>query len=219
MFNLLAKDILLLRKQMVFGFLYIIFLLFIFKNVEYGAPAIAMSVFTYLMVVTSCSYDDKNNSDVMLNCLPIRREKIVLTKYLSIFLYSALGAVTYALFTGVIKALQIPLKVYPMNVQGIVAGIIGVIFMFGIYFPVFFKYGYNKSRILSFLLFFLLFFGITFIIDTVKKAQDNYVLSGITDFLQSKGDSFISILIILAAILFIVLSYLMSVLFYKRREF
>lgn len=219
MINLLVKDVLLLKKQLIFGFLYIIFLLFIFQNVEYGSPAIAMSVFTYMMVVTTCSYDDKNKSDVMLNCLPIRREKIVFTKYLSIFLYSALGAVTYVIFTGIIKAFQIPLKVYPMNIQGIVAGIIGVIFIFGIYFPVFFKYGYTRSRILSFLLFFCLFFGITYLIDAVKKAPENSVLRQISGLLQNKGDLFNAVMIIIIAVLLFIVSYLISVLFYKRREF
>ncbi|PPJ44908.1 ABC-2 transporter permease, partial [Rhizobium sp. KAs_5_22] len=74
-------------------------------------------------------------ADILLNSLPLRRHEIVLAKYLSIFVYSAIGIAIYLLVAAATKVLGFPIHVYPINFKAVIYGILAVSFLNGIYLP------------------------------------------------------------------------------------
>ena len=219
MYNLIIKDILLQKKQMIFSLIYMVFILVAFQGMGPSMFSAGLVAFTYMLAMTSCAYEDKNKSDVMLNSLPVKRSRIVAAKYLSVLVYLAIGTIVYMVSTSIIVMAQIPLKVYPLSLEIFVGGLISVGLMTGIWFPIFFKYGYMKLRVVNFVLFFLFFFGISFISDYLRKNQDAPWLQSIVNFFSSRSDAAAAALFIAVILIFMLISFFLSVRFYKNREF
>jgi len=219
MVNLVAKELLLQKKQLLFGIAYILLFIFSFQSMGPAAASAGVVGFTYLLVMTSCAYDDKNKTDVMLNSLPIRRSSIVAAKYISVFVFLLMGMMVYVLLISIIKVVRVPVTVYPLTSEGFVGGVFAVSFLAGIYLPIFFKVGYLKSRIFNFMLFFLFFFGAQFIVTVLQENGDLAMVKGIADFFQNQGDIVIALTILTAALVLLSVSYAIALIFYKQREF
>jgi len=219
MYNLVIKDILVIKKQFVFAFAYILLIIFAFQNMGEAKFAAGIVAFTYMLVMTSCAYEDKNKADVMLNCLPLKKSTVVLAKYISVFLYFVLGTAAYLIFQYIIGSMGFSIEIYPLTLQSFVGGLVAVSLLSGIYLPVFFKVGYMKTKILNFILFFGFFFGISFLIDILKDYQGSALLKNITEFLQNKSDAVIAAVILALVFIFLSISYYISLKFYKNREF
>ena len=169
--------------------------------------------------MTSCAYEDKNKSDIMLNSLPIKKANIVAAKYMSVFVYLAMGVIAYTLFTKIIIVAQIPLKTYPITLEAFIGGFVAVSFMTGIWLPIYFKFGYMKLRVLNFVLFFLFFFGTSYLTKFFKEKQNSQWVQDIINFLNSQGNIRIALIIATMVIIFLIISYGLSVRFYSKREF
>ena len=115
MLNLVIKDILVQKKIFIASILYIIFFVIAFQSLGMGMYTAAIVAIVYLMVSGGFAYDDKSKSDIMLNSLPIKRENIVMSKYISLFVYIAIGTIAYIVVTFVISLLNTPIKTYPVN--------------------------------------------------------------------------------------------------------
>ena len=205
MFNLILKDILLQKKIIAFIFLYAIIFVFAFQSSEiFGFVAVVMAV-TYTSMNTIASIEDKNKADVLLNSLPIRRKKLILAKYISIWIYMFMGILSYIIVTNLIKAFGLPIKVFPITVEAIMAAIISVVLINSIYLPVFFKFGYTKSRIISLILFISIFFGISTGMNAIGFHQNKMI----SEFFTNLSDIQITSLTIALAFLILLCSYLL----------
>jgi hypothetical protein len=97
MFNLLIKDLLIQKKSLWYLLFYILILLLVFTSTSMDGDIAVVLYATctcfigYLLIAGACSYDEQNRSEVFLNSLPITRKDIVLSKYLSIFVYAVIG--------------------------------------------------------------------------------------------------------------------------------
>ncbi|MEA4963723.1 ABC-2 transporter permease [Lutispora sp.] len=219
MYNLIVKDMLIQKKQMIFSLAYMAFVLVAFQGMGSSMFSAGLMAFTYMLAMTSCAYEDKNKSDVMLNSLPVKRSRIVAAKYLSVIVYLAMGTIIYMVSTSIIIMAQIPLKVYPLSLEIFIGVLISVGLMTGIWFPIFFKYGYMKLRVVNFVVFFLFFFGISFISDYLRKNQDAAWLQSMVNFFSSRSDAAIAAIFIASISIFLLISFMLSVWFYKNREF
>lgn len=219
MFNLVAKDILIQKKQLLFGFVYILFLIFAFQSMGSAASSGGVVAFTYMLVMTSCAYEDKNKTDIMLNSLPVRRSHIVAAKYISVYVFLTMGMIFYYLSTTAIGILGLPVKAYPLTLESFVGGVVAVSLLSGIYLPIFFKVGYLRSKIFNFILFFLFFFGVQYFVAALQESKNHAWINGISDFFQSQGDIIIALTIFAIAMILLITSYAVSLKFYKQREF
>lgn len=219
MFNLIIKDMLLLKKTAIFALIYEIFLIFAFKEMPQGALLISIIGSTYILVTTSMAYEDKNNSDIVLNSLPLSRSEIVMTKYIEVFLFGIVASAVFTIIASIFKALNIDIGSINISFDAIAVALFAVSLMNGLYLPLFFKLGYIKSKYVNFVLFFVFFFSLQSIAGWISQGEIGGVIGKIGTLYNSFSQNIIGLLILAAAILFAVLSYSVAVSFYRTREF
>lgn len=219
MLNLIIKDILMQKKRMVFGLAYILIACVSFQSMEVFVYPMAMTGFAYMLVFTSCAYEDMNKADVMVNSLPVSRKMVVAAKYLSVIFYFMIGTLVYALLIAFNSIPGFPVTIQPITLQSFAAGFASVSLIIAFVLPVFYKVGYMKSRITVFILFFIFFFGISAISEIITKSNYNIYLSSLIVRIDEIGSPAVSILIFAALVILLAISYLIAVKFYKNREF
>ncbi|HZK83124.1 MAG TPA: ABC-2 transporter permease, partial [Desulfosporosinus sp.] len=153
MVNLVWKDFLLLKRSLWLAPLYAFFAFFALRTMPDGGLSAATVVVTYMLLLQAIIQDDKNQSEVMLNSLPLRRGNIVLAKYLSAFVYATLGILSFLLAQGIVTVVGIPLSINQISLEEIFGALIAMVVLIGSYFPIYFKFGYLRSRIVGTILF------------------------------------------------------------------
>lgn len=219
MLSLIIKDVLVQKKQLIFAIVYLAFVLVAFQGMGEAMFPMGLVAFTYLLSMTACAYEEKNKAELLLNSLPIKRVNIVTAKYLSMILYTILGMFAYKVMTTIINLVNIPLKTYPLSLEIIIGSLAVVCLMTGIWFPIYFKFGYMKMRIATFVLFFLFFFGSSLMTTFLKTNQDSLWVRGIISFFESQNDFIIALVLLSIIVLYMLLSFLLSMWFYNKREF
>ena len=219
MFNLIIKDILIQKKTLVFMLIYIIVFMFALRSLGSGAFSGIIIAVTYQLVTTACNQEEKVNSDIILNSMPIRRRDIVLAKYLSIFVYTIAATLCYYVITIILSFTGMQTTFYAITPKNLAGAICATIVMNSLYFPFYFKWGFVKAKIVSFILFFLFFFGIISLLNVIEDAQEMAWLQSISNLFTGRTD--IQTFFILIGLAFILLlgSYGLSVKFYNSREF
>lgn len=219
MLNLVWKDIIIQKKTLVFCILYTFFILFAFQDMGSGAFAAGTTAITYILLLTACAYEDKNKSDIMINSLPVRRNEVVLSKYVSLYVYVAVSTIAYLLGTTLLLLLKVPIRIFPLSLESFIAALFAVSLLDSLYLPVFFKYGYIKSKLVNFALFFGIFalagiFGSLF--SGEARASWIQALAGTVENLPNTiiTGGILGIILILQGV-----SYGLSIHFYKNREF
>ncbi|GIN92692.1 hypothetical protein J22TS1_37430 [Siminovitchia terrae] len=89
MYHLIKKDILMQKRALKLSILLMIFFSFTLSNLGAAGLTIGILAITYQLVLGASALEDKNNSDIILISLPIKRTTIVLSKYVSIYIYAA----------------------------------------------------------------------------------------------------------------------------------
>jgi len=219
MFNLILKDMLIQKRNFLFGIVYLLIMVLAFQQIGSSMFVASVIPLSFIMVQSACAYDDKNKSDVLLNSLPLNRSTIVIARYISTFVFAAISIVYYILISGIAKVLELPFKIYPVSLEGIIGALFASVLVSGIYFPIFFKVGYIKSKIVNFVLFFGIFFGGGMLLPELIKNKNNPFIQGILQFLSKQSDMQIATGIFCIMILLLVISCMFSLHYYKKREF
>lgn len=222
MFNLVWKDIIVLRKTLWLAPIYGFLVVFIFNHMNGGALSAATVGTTYLLMIQACARDDKNKSEVMLNSLPLHRRDIVLAKYLSVFPYAALGILSYLLAQAAASLCGIQPDINKFSLESIMGALIAVIGMVSFYFPVYFKFGFIRSNMIGMIFFFGFFFGVGIINSGLQKIHNHLahdLILGITNWLQTQTDYLIAFYLLVLGLILIAGSILLSLTFYSSREF
>ncbi len=155
MFNLLIKDLIIQKKTLWYLLFYIPVLLLVLSSTTMAAD-IAPALYAtctcfigYFLIVGACSYDEQNRSEVFLNSLPIRRKDIVLSKYLSIFVYAVIGlaAGIFIVLINNIFGLGEIVR-YPAS-KDLLGALCGIVIIGATYYPLYFKFGGIKTRLLN----------------------------------------------------------------------
>lgn len=219
MFSLVKKDIIVQKKSIAFAVLYIAFFMIALQSIGKMTYMSAITAFSYILVMGGFAYDDKNNADIMLNSLPVKRYSIVLAKYVSLFVYMAMGSLIYFILELVLRRTGFPFKTYPISIEAFAAAVLAVSIMHSVYFPIVFKLGYTKAKIINFVMFFAFFFGISQLINLIYVNLDSELVRKVTVFFENRSVFFIGSVVTAAAILLLLISYTISVRVYKKREF
>ncbi|MCG0275361.1 MAG: ABC-2 transporter permease [Thermosediminibacteraceae bacterium] len=206
MFSLIKKDLLIQKNILLYGILSTLIIIIAFQQIGDAMFPVAVIALTYVMLQSACYHDDKNNANVLLNVLPIKRSTVVFCRYISVFVFALISISYYAVLTGIMKILSIPLKLYSITIEGVLFALFTLIFINSIYLPLFFKMGYLKSRIINL----ILFFGVGMLGSINEKYRG---------FLGSYDKMTIMVILAIFAVIIYGISYILSVKIYKNREF
>ena len=218
MFNLILKDMLIQKRNFLFGIVYLLIMVLAFQQIGSSMFVASVIPLSFIMVQSACAYDDKNKSDVLLNSLPLNRSTIVIARYISTFVFAAISIVYYILISGIAKVLELPFKIYPVSLEGIIGALFALVLVSGIYFPIFFKVGYIKSKIVNFALFFGVFFGVGMLVSELMENKNSAFIQGAIHFFSNQSDMQIIVEIFVMMILLLIISYMFSLKFYRNRE-
>lgn len=219
MLNLVIKDVLIQKKSLLIALFYIIFFVFVFQSIGPVMFTTAIVAFSYILVMGAFAYDDKNKADIMINSLPVRRVNVVTAKYITLFMYLAIGTLAYTAAYYIVPAVNSSIKVYPVTVEGIVGAIVGISLMNSIYFPLIFKIGYTRAKVINMFIFFAFFFGVPSLVNLVYANKNSGFIMAVTDFFNNQPDVVTGLIILAAVSIMLIMSYMLSLKFYKKREF
>jgi hypothetical protein len=192
----------------------LIMLFFSFSLSSLGTAGLAVSTLAicYMLVFGAGVLEDKNNSDMMLVSLPIQKKTIVLSKYVSVYVFAAYALLVNYVIHMAADLLHIPDFSFPFTLEGIIGAAAAVTFLFSISFPLIFKFGFLKSRMANFILLFALVFGGTALTNQIAPKQAAALIG-------ERSDLEMMIFAVITLILLLVVSYFLSLSFYRSREF
>lgn len=217
MYHLIKKDILMQKKSFALAILLMCFFTFTLSNIGPVGLSIGILAITYQLGLGASALEEKNNSDIILISLPIKKTTIVLSKYLSMFVYLSYALIGFSLIYLIANVFAVPYEV-PLTKEGIVSAIASVIVFFSISFPLIFKYGYLKSKMPNLIIFFVLVFGGTTMVVNLTQNEDSLFGQKLSGLLQGTDTMFTFFMILGLAVIW-ALSYFISLRFYSKREF
>lgn len=219
MYQLIKKDLLMQKKALMFALLYLIFFTFAIAKNEPIGLTIGIMVVTYMLALGSASLEEKNDSDIMLLSLPIKKKSIVLSKYLSVYIIATgVFLFNYLIYLGV-HTFSIPLEMFPITYVGFAGAIIAVTIFSSISFPLIFKLGYAKSRIINLILFFGLVFLSAPVTEAINKNENLAVKQWLQKLVYESSNIEKTLVIVLPLLVILMISYKLSLTFYTKREF
>lgn len=143
MYSLILKDILMLKKMLllIVGFIALFYFL---EN----PPVMAISFAGIIFISSTGSFEDRSNSHIMLNSLPINRKSIISSKYIGAILFGIFATVLATLFQMIfyfiLDAYNKPLP----NANQLVLGMLIILLFSALYFPILYKFGEKYTRII-----------------------------------------------------------------------
>ena len=159
-----------------------------------------------MMVVTTISYDDLAKWDAYALTMPVTRAEMVLSKYLVMALLNTLGAVL-SLIVGVAGSI-IMRKSFDLEILTIIGLIYLIAFIFGsVIIPLIYKFGTEKARLMLFLCA-LLPTALILLVEQLNVP------------LPTTGNPWIYLILLVAcSVIGVILSYLISLKIYTKKEF
>ncbi|GIN40121.1 MULTISPECIES: ABC-2 transporter permease [Heyndrickxia] len=143
MYSLILKDILMLKKMLLLiaGFIALFYFL---EN----PPVMAISFAGIIFISSTGSFEDRSNSHIMLNSLPIHRKSIISSKYVGAILFGIFATVLATLFQMIfyfiLDAYDKPLP----NANQLVLSMVIILLFSALYFPILYKFGEKYTRII-----------------------------------------------------------------------
>ncbi|MCK9268056.1 MAG: ABC-2 transporter permease [Alkaliphilus sp.] len=222
MLNLIKKEFLVQRKYSLIFFGYSIFMLIVLSLSPGGAVesvyAVAGVTIIYMFVQYSCAIEDKNNSEKILNSLPVSRNKIVFSKFISVILFSVFITVIIGLLGELFTKLSF-LYIKKISIEEIISILTTAWILASVYLPIYFKFGDIKAKLFNIIIFFVFFSGSLLFNSIIKIFFQNSFTMPIIDSLSNQGPIIIGGIILLIAIIIVTLSAAISTKVYYNREF
>lgn len=207
--GLILKDLLLIKgnARYILIFLVILGLIALEGNdVLYFIPAFI----SMMMFMTTFSYDEYNKWDAYAITLPIKKENIVLSKYVGSTILLGI-----ALILTFIISLVVGLVTEQLDMQKNITLLLGcggaVLLVEAIMYPLLIKFGVEKGRIWVFLGIFLSSFIIGFIFQKVSLTIPENLMTFLSQYLPW--------ILAAALLLILIISYTISKKLYLKKEF
>ncbi|MFC5711783.1 ABC-2 transporter permease [Thalassorhabdus alkalitolerans] len=201
MFNLIRRDVILQKRQL---WIYLPFISFII--IMDSHPALIFLVASVFIPFNSFAYDEKAQTNILLNSLPYTRKEIIASRYIGAIVYMILAIVVTSL------ALFVSNTLFSATDIAIASGLFLLFSAFT--FPLFyiFKPGYISYVVL---ITFLLLAGIGPPI-FIFLAEN---LTAITDFISSLSTPFIYTGATVIVLFFYAVSWGITTIIYQRKAF
>lgn len=211
--NLIKKDILVCKKYFAFSLLYVIIFSTIFQEMGMVFFTVSAVAVNYLITNTSMAFDDKYNSDIMINILPVSRKDIIRAKYLNSFVIIVFTFIIYHLLAFIAPLISIFHVTLPIaDTTTVLMSLLTICIFNSVEIPLYMKFGYQKTRYFGFFIF-CGFFGLSSII------VDMNIREKLSNFMINSNEYIKYLLIILVTILISYISYVISLNIYKRKDF
>lgn len=212
MFNLAFKDVILQIKYFILSIFIVLGLSLLNRNAFF---ILCMPVAAVWMgVMYSCTYDDKNDTNIIFASLPMKRSSIVLSKYISLLYFLIISIFFTVIFLSVVKMSGF-IKVSTINSEEIIASCIPAVLLNSIYFPIYFKFGYIESRYIAAGLFFFMCFAPSLLLNSASSKK-NFLQALI--YIKNKPVFTIDAAMILLIAAIMIISALISVNIYKNKD-
>ena len=209
MLGLVKKDLLMIKGNMrqVILFL-VVFLILAFQE---NNIIVIVPVFVSMIVfITTFSYDEYKKWDAYAIALPISRKNIVKSKYIASVILWLIALLVTVVITGIMGLFEQNLNYFEMF--GMILGcVFSIVLLEAIMFPLIFKFGVEKGRI-------GLFVGVFAIAGLLGFIFTGIDLENATGFIEI-FNKYYYILIPLAAVILLVISYFVSKKIYLKKEF
>ena len=220
MINLIWKDITVQKKRSFFFIIvYILVFAISFRDLGEIMFTACATATAYLFLTTACYYDDKNKSEILLNCLPIERTNIVLAKYLTIFVYIVISFIVYTLMRSLMIILPFSIELHHVTFNSLGGGLLGISLISSIYLPFFFKYGYAKTKYISVVLFLGLFVIVPNIVTLLGDLINELPIPSVVEFANNPTDTQVTVVLLAFSTILLLVSTMFSIKIYKGKEF
>ena len=194
-----------------------------FWHIDTKLELLSASISSFIFMLIICRIESTKKEPIAVISLPIERSKIVLARYVSIFIFASVSTLLYLISSTLTNFLDVVTKLRPFTIEMLFFTLVDIIIFVSIFFPFYFR---NSKSIGFFLIMFSLWSCLfAYFLSGSKSNQINsefsvYRYFGISSFSNFKlsGGRF-SINIYLFLLLMLTSSYFVSVWFYKRREF
>lgn len=154
MVQLLMKDLLIQKRFILLGFVFVGFFFFLLGAFEGMPLSIPAAIFSHFLIVVASKLDEKNNNGRMLLSFPLRRSDIVASKYVGIFMFMALAFFLTSLWR-LLAGLVLPAGELPwFDLKSMAIAIAVLLLFYSIYFPMFFAFGSRVVQMLDFIVIF-----------------------------------------------------------------
>lgn len=138
MFNLIRRDVILQKRQLLFLIPIIVFFVYMDKH----HPAFIFIIASVFIPFNTYAYDEKTETNILLNSLPYTRREIIASRYL--------GAILYTVLSVGLASLALWIFNRPFAIADIAIGV-GLFLLFAaLTFPLFYilKPGYIFTAVL-----------------------------------------------------------------------
>jgi hypothetical protein len=222
MIYLILKEFLVQKKTMLYSFIYVIVAAFAFNTLSPNGGAvytIAPYAAIYLFVLGSCQIDDKSNSDMIFNSLPLKREDIVFSKYISVFFFAAFG-ILCSIVVGTLGHLIGFASINRFITFKDTIIVLGVGMLFSsVFYPTYFKLGIAKMKFVNVFLFMIIMFVPSFVLGYVESNPDNLLVIKLVSLFTSTSPSLLQALYFIISCILFLISLLISIKIYKNKDF
>ncbi|MBU3155589.1 ABC-2 transporter permease [Clostridium estertheticum] len=222
MVNLIIKDILIQKKTIIYALLYAAFVFVCFSTIfpnGFGLYVMSPMVITYLYITLAVQYDDKNNSEVILNSLPLKRSDIVISKYMSIFVFGIIGIICSTLVGAIGNATGRLKFIGSISLLDIVLVIMSICIFSSIYYPVYFKFGVAKIKIFTMVIFMIFFFVPMNAMSYVIKNPNNFFVQKFNYFINNTSTLTQNFIALTIGLIIFMISLMISIHIYNNKEF
>jgi ABC-2 type transport system permease protein len=222
MLNLIVKDILIQKKTLLYALLYAILAPIVFssmKPIGLGLYVLPPMAITYMFISFAVSYDEKNKSEIILNSLPIERNDIVISKYISTFVFAILGIIFSILIGFIGKTAGLSMFTRLISLMDIVLVLTSVCILSSIFFPVYFKFGYIKMNLFNVIILMLIMILPTTVFEYFTENPNNILVQNISYFINNTSSFTQNSLILLTGLILFLISLMISIRIYNSKEF
>lgn len=219
--SLIIKDILIQKKAFILSSGYSLFILIAFQNQVLAGTSYIMGAMaiTYFLLIGACAYEEKNKSEIVLNSLPLTREEIVRARYLSVIVFVAFSLLVTGGMGALMKVMGLPFPLNYISGKDILGVLTSTVLLVSLYLPIFFKYGYFKARYFNIFLFLFFFFVPNLLVQYFREYRTREDAEELIKFIAGVPDTAFVLGLSGALMVLMVVSYLVSVGVYRRREF
>lgn len=212
--SLILKDLILMKNYALFTALMIVGMPLLFlpvvSSVETGIAGFTISyVFALYTTAQSLAYYEAKYSkaETILNSAPYSKQAIVISRYIFLLLIYVVTLIVY-----VIMSLIIPQLEMITGVEAIIALFIGSL-MIGVLQPLTYKFGIAKMRYINVFVMIGVGIGFPYLIRAIAGGNIDF------NFINNVSPILLSSLVFLLTIIILVVSVIISIGIYKKKEF
>lgn len=218
MLGLFKRDFLVQRKRILLAAVCCVVLTALLRFMGEFAlvPTVLMAV--YFVLISAFEYDDKYKVDGTFISLPIKRQSLVLVRYLEVPVLTASVVLIYVLVTSLLN-LWFP-RMSPVGVLMPATGFLIASLMSGLYMPIIYRLGYVKAKIFNMAI--LLAFAMipaTVMVLGKTGGEMNMSLMNMSSWIATASRGMVASLMFAVAIVILVVSCLLSIRLYRKRQF